>query len=138
MVAFAEPSDVEAIWRPLTPAETARVDVLLEYASELIRQAVPRVDEWIGDGALSPTAARYVAVQMVYGFMLNPEGRRQGQQSIDDFSESWTLVEARASGGLVLTDYLLGWLRPAAAAPTGAFTIHPGAPARVWVPDARR
>lgn len=35
-VPFAEPSDLEARWRPLSEAETARASVLLEDASQLI------------------------------------------------------------------------------------------------------
>lgn len=123
MVAFAIPDDVEAIWRPLSELETARAAQLLEYASALIRQRVPRVDEWVADGSLAEFSVRYVAVQMVYRFMLNPEGKRQ--ESIDDYS--WTRDNALSAGGLLLADDLMAWLTPVASVPSGAFTIRPGA-----------
>lgn len=125
MVAYATVPDVEAIWRPLTSAEVGRVQVLLDYASDLVRQAVPRVDDWVADGSLAASAVRYVVVQMVYRFMLNPEGHRQGNEAIDDYSRSWTLHDVVAAGGLSLSEDLLAWLRPAGQAPSGAFTVRP-------------
>lgn len=89
----------------------------------MIRQAVPRVDEWVADGSLTEFAVRYVAVQMVHRFLLNPEGKRQ--ESIDDYS--WTRDNTVSAGGLVLSADLLDWLTPVGVLPTGAFTIRPGA-----------
>lgn len=124
MAVYAEPADLESIWRPLSEEETSRVSVLMDYASAMVQQAVPDVDTWISDGSLTAQSVRYVVVQMVYRYMLNPEGKRQEQ--IDDYS--WTRDQALSSGGLVLSDDLLSWLRPiTATASTGAWTIRPWA-----------
>lgn len=133
---FATPSDVAAVWRPLTDAEFTVAASLLRYASMLIRAAVPLVDEWVADGSLEAPAPQYVAVELVRRRMLNPEGHRNGSVSIDDFQRSWTIDSARSVGGLTLTDDLMDWLRPGGA-PKGAFTIRGTAPRRACDAEPR-
>jgi hypothetical protein len=124
MTAFAVFADVQAVWpRPLSEFEITMVTTQLEYAALLIRQKVPSIDAWIAAGTLDPDIAKYVSVQMVRGFLLNPEGRKSGTRSIDDYTEGWSLSDAVAAGGMDVTDAFLLLLRPNSIAPTGAFTI---------------
>lgn len=132
MTAFAIADDVQAVWpRPLSAGEVTMVTAQLEYAALLIRQKVPNVDAWIAAGTLDVDIPKYVSVQMVRSFMLNPGGRKSGTRSIDDYTESWTLADAVAAGGMDVTDAFLALLRPNSTAPTGAFTIRFIAPTRL-------
>jgi hypothetical protein len=131
MTAFAISDDVQAVWpRPLSEAQITMVTAQLEYAALLIRQKVPNVDAWVGAGTLNPDIPEYVSVQMVRAFLLNPEGRKSGTRSIDDYTEGWSLTDAVAAGGMDVTDVYLALLRPSVTAPTGAFTIRFIPPAR--------
>ena len=131
MTAFAISNDVQAVWpRPFSAAEITMVMAQLDYAALLIRQAVPSVDAWVTNGTLDAGVPRYVSVQMVRGFLLNPEGRKSGTRSIDDYTEGWTLQDAVAAGGMVVTDAFLLLLRPVLSPPSGAFTIRFIAPER--------
>ena len=124
MTAFAVSDDVQAVWpRPLSADEVLMVAVQLDYAAMLIPQAVLSIDAWIAAGTLDAGVARYVSVTMVRQFLLNPEGRKSGTRTIDDYTEGWSLTDAVAAGGMAPTDVLLALLRPAIAAPSGAFTI---------------
>lgn len=124
MTAFATYGDVQEVWpRPLSVAEITMVTAQIDYAAILIRQAEPNVDAWIADGTLSAGIAQYVSVQMVRSFLLNPEGRKSGTRSIDDYTEGWSLADAVAAGGMVVTDAFLALLHPSFTRPDGAFTI---------------
>jgi hypothetical protein len=131
---FAIADDIADGWRPLTEAEKGVATVQLGYASALIRQARPAVDSWVTAGLLNPTIPQFVAVQMVQRFFLNPEGRESGTRTIDDYTESWTLTDAVAAGGMAVTDDLLALLQPTTAhtASGNAFTIRGRAPCRAW------
>lgn len=137
MATYANIQDVEAVWRPLSDAELGMVETQLDYAAMLIRQAAPTVDEWVAGGVLDEGVLRYVSVQMVRNFLLNPEGRKSGSRTIDDYTETWALSDAIAAGGMSVTADLLALLRPVGSGRSdGAFTIHPGArPGRYF--DAR-
>jgi hypothetical protein len=75
---FANVSDLEDRWRPLTPEEEDRASVLLDDASADIRLAAPSVDQRIADfiadptstGALDPIIPMAVACAMVKRVMI--------------------------------------------------------------------
>lgn len=62
MVAYATVTDVESRWRPLSTEESARATVLLEDASQILRDEYALTVEQ--EAAKAPTLARIVA-QMV-------------------------------------------------------------------------
>jgi Gp19/Gp15/Gp42-like protein len=70
---FATPSDVEARWRPLDEAETARAAVLLADASRMIRRRPWNVDARIAAGTLDAEDVRMVVAAMVRRAMLGVE-----------------------------------------------------------------
>lgn len=132
MTAFAVVDDVQAVWpSPLSAALLAVVAVQLDYAALLIRHERPNVDAWVTAGTLDPDIPKFVSVQMVRNFLLNTEGRKSGTKSIDDYTESWTLADAVAAGGMDLTETLLALLHPTTQQPRGAFTIRFIAPPRL-------
>lgn len=123
MTAFATAADVVGRWRPLTAAEEAQAEVLLDDASDLIRFRVPDVDARIAAGDLPATIAKQVAVAMVKRVMKNPNGLISEQ--IDDYS--YRRADGGPNGELELTDDEESML---SGQPVGAFTIR--APAVPW------
>lgn len=130
MFDFASVSDLEERWRPLTPAEKSRAEVLLEDASAQVRVEAPGIDEriTIQEGAtapeLDPIIPRRVVAEMVKRAMLaSPDqpALANYQQTSGPFSQSGTFVNP--TGDLYLTKTerrLLGVGRPR------AFTIDAG------------
>lgn len=104
MAAFATVSDLEARWRPLSPAEETRATVLLGDAAARIRAAVPDVDDRIDDGTLDPDLPLIVSVEMVKRAMLAPVDQApagQVQQTAGPFSQS--ISYTNPTGDLYLT-----------------------------------
>lgn len=67
MGAFADVTDVEARWRPLTAGEKSRCKVLLEDASSLIRDTIPTWEE------ASAATLKRIACAVVVRAMNTPE-----------------------------------------------------------------
>lgn len=65
MAAFATPLDIAARWRPLNESELTRAHVLLDEASDMMREAAPTLDDRIDDGDISASIPRQVACEMV-------------------------------------------------------------------------
>lgn len=100
MEPFATPSDIEAVWRPLTDAETTAATGLLEQASDLLRIQVPNIDTLISNDTtgLKQARAKAAVVNAVKRVLSNPDGLLQEQ--IDDYS--WRRDSAVSSGSLYL------------------------------------
>lgn len=113
MAAFATLQQFEARFeRPLTAAEQARVTVLLDDASAIIRAQMPNLPD------PPPETVVGVVCAMVARAIRNPEGKRS--ETIDDYS--YTRDNAVSTGDLYLADAerdLLG------SPGGGAFSITP-------------
>jgi hypothetical protein len=103
-VLYASLADITAVFGPLTPAQQTAATQLLRFAGALVRQQVPRLEDRLNDDTLDPDALAAVVTAMVVRVLQNPDGRRQGSRSIDDFSESWTIDAALSTGALYLSD----------------------------------
>ena len=96
MEAFATVGDLEARWRPLSDAEKARAEVLLDDASVLVAGSGARTG--------SAEAKRIVVCSMVKRVMMSPVDRpsvESAQTTVGPFSES--LSYANPSGDLYMT-----------------------------------
>lgn len=126
---FATVSDLQDIWRPLTPAEMATAAARITQASEYIRQqfrlASRDVDAEISAGKLAAPLLRGITVDMVHRIMLNPNKLRSSTRSIDDYQRSDTLDNAISAGDLYLTDNELALLGLDRAGRGKAFSIRP-------------
>jgi len=108
MLPFADPSDVEAIWRPLTAAEVQLTEAWITEASQQVRDEVPDVggldvDERVTAGSLSADTVRSVVARMVRRVMMNPEGARERSQTVDDYQETVVVDTALSSGEMYIT-----------------------------------
>jgi len=63
--AYATADDLAYRWRPLSPFEQTRAEVLLDDAANMLRGLVPGLDARIESGALSVGAAVAVSCAMV-------------------------------------------------------------------------
>lgn len=101
---FATHSDIEARWRPLTPAEQDRADTLLIDASALVRDLAKDIDQRVEDGEIDPNTPRAIVCAMVKRVMQGPtefDGVTQAQQTAGPFQRGVTF--ANPSGDLYLT-----------------------------------
>lgn len=108
MEPFADIADVEAIWRPLTDAESQLAAAWIDEASQQVRDEVPDVDgldvdERITAGSLSAGTVRSVVARMVRRVLMNPEGVRQRTHTLDDFQETITVDSALSSGEMFIS-----------------------------------
>ena len=97
MAAFAEYSDLEARWRPLSTAEQENATALLEDAAVIIRAEVPGADD------LDPGITRLVSCAMVKRALItaNVEGFSQVQNAAGPFQHGGTV--ANPMGNLYLS-----------------------------------
>jgi hypothetical protein len=102
MAPFATSATVETMWRDLTAEEEARADVLCRYASQIIRQEVPSIDERIADGRISGEIATFVCTQMVLRVLRNPSG--VAAESVGPWSVTYGSVGTQATGALYLAE----------------------------------
>jgi hypothetical protein len=129
---FAAPSDVEAIWRPLSDAETVQAAGLLGEASQVVLE-IPQVAARVSAGLVSDATLRSVVVRMVLRVLLNPQRLSQFSNTVDDVSRSGTFESGLVPAGeLVVSpgefDRLMGRVGLA-----GAFSVLQ--PALLVVPD---
>lgn len=121
----AQPSDVEARWRPLSAAEWRTAEVLLGDAWQYLLPRVQRLEQRTTTippataPDLDPATVTGVLATMVLRVMRNPDGKRQ--ESIDDYS--WTLDNARSGGLLYATEDELATLAPAPPLLGTAFVV---------------
>jgi hypothetical protein len=90
--------DLEARFRPLSAAESAVADALLQDAWAIMRAQVPSLESRLLGGSLDLFAVVAVQTAMVLRVLRNPNGVRQW--SVDDYSE--TRDTALSSGALYL------------------------------------
>ena len=64
-MAYATTADVEARWRPLSPAEATQAAALLDDAAVVIRAACPDIADRITDGLLDPSVPKLISVRLV-------------------------------------------------------------------------
>jgi hypothetical protein len=119
---FAAPSDVEAIWRPLSDAETVQAVGLLNEASGLVLE-IPQVAARVTAGLVPDATLKSVVVRMVLRVLLNPRRLSQFSDTVDDVSRSGTFEAGLVPAGeLVVSpgelDRLMGRVGLA-----GAFTV---------------
>lgn len=97
--AYADVSDLEAYWRPLSEDESKRAKVLLEYAGLII-------EEEVGDREFNLKTARHVSLDMVKRAMIGcvgGEGVTSDGQSMSDMSVNRTY--ANPVGNLYMTHH---------------------------------
>lgn len=101
MGAFAGVSDLEARWRPLTPAEKGRAGALLDDAAAIIGAEFSRCGKPVDDA--DPALLAMTSCAMVRRAMASGTGADVTQQSMTAgvFSQSLTL--ANPTGDLYLT-----------------------------------
>lgn len=134
---FADPSDVEDIWRPLSDAETVLVASRIMQASRMVRREVPlvgglTVDQRITAGTLTAGDVKDVVAEMVLRVMSIPQYVRQESVTVDDGSRSRTYdASVSGAGGMFITDKELRSLSGRRGTRQKAFTIYPG-PGLSW------
>jgi len=128
---LATPEDVEALWRPFTPAETAQVEQLIVKASAKLRHACPfDIDQRItlfttdpsAPTALDPDVVADVVATIVKRFMVNVDGFASMSETAGPFSRSGTYVNrydktgSDVRGAIQITESDIDQLRPAVPA----------------------
>ena len=103
--AYATIGDVELLFRPLSPAETERCDVLLPDVSELLRQAARNIgkdlDEMIRTGKVSAAVAKVVTVDVVSRVLRqSTTGEPLKQESQTALGYNWQGTFAIPGGGI--------------------------------------
>jgi hypothetical protein len=89
MIILATLDDVSNRWRPLSDAETLKVETLLGDASALLRAEFPGIDTTIDSGGLDATIVASVVAQMVKRAMLAPsDGIQQESETAGPYSHS--------------------------------------------------
>lgn len=127
---FAEPSDVAAVFRPLTAAETnLAAGLLMQVSNKLRRDARRRavdLDTLMLD-ELNADAVKTAVVNAVKRVLMNPEAIRQMSETTGPLSESRTLDTAISSGMLYLDESDLADIFPVASrSRMQSFTIRAG------------
>lgn len=124
MQASVTAEDIESVWRPLTPAESAVIGGLSTSAWVRVAATVPGIETYMD--VLPPATAPLVPLETVQDVMVsmiirvlkNPESARIINQSIDDYTDGRTLDSAISSGELYVSDFERQMLTPAPIAPT--------------------
>lgn len=99
---FALPSDIEAVWRPLTAEEDAIAFGLIEQASMLLRARVAGIDARAAVDPVAKAVAQAAVVNAVKRVLLNPGAVRQRSQTSGPFSESATLDSSISTGAVYI------------------------------------
>jgi len=116
---LAFPSDLEDMWRPLSPAETVRAAALLEKSSALLRQALPALDVRIARfqadpsdlGGLDPVTVATVVATMTKRFLSNVQG--VASEGVGPYNVTYAIRgEKDVRGELQVTQVDLDALKP--------------------------
>jgi hypothetical protein len=122
-MSYASVDDVAVrLMRALTNAER---QAAAEFLDDLEADVLARLPD-ILDGTDPARMRRLLAVEAtaVARLIRNPEGRKQVQSSIDDYSQSYTVDSSTSSGSWELSEAEWARLEPTAAAVDGsAFSI---------------
>lgn len=105
MFPYAYPSDVEAVWRPMTEQETTAAYAFIDQASLKLRVRVPNIDTLISQDTTGQKAALAAAavVNAVRRLMINPEAWLSESEAIDDYRKD-RRRDASVSAGLLYLD----------------------------------
>lgn len=128
MEPFALPSDIEAVWRPLSPAETIVAAGLIDQASLALRLRVPGIDTLISGNEMLTAAATAAVVNAVKRVLQNPDLDKQWSETTGPFTESHTVSDAISSGALYFTAADLFGLVPSNAGIPGTARVRSGYP----------
>lgn len=117
VAAFAEPDDVAARWRPLTPGEETVAETLCDDASNLIRARFPGIDDQVTSGQVDAAVLTQVVAGMVKRAMIAPaDGLSSQSEGVGPYSRSQSY--ANPLGNVFLTaaemTLIIGY-RPAAS-----------------------
>ena len=115
--------DIEAQWRPLTPAEAATVSGRSGSAWLRIVAKVPDIETRLTAGTLAEDVVKDVMVSMLLRVFKNPDGFRSYGGQIDDGQESVTVDSVLSSGELYVSDAELAMLRPVTLPVVGMYVI---------------
>lgn len=119
---YATVNDVQTRFgRTLTTSETAQAEAWIGDIEAQIAQRIPTLEDQITAGNPTTAVVKAVVSNAVIRVLRNPEGLRQRQFSIDDYSESATVDVALSAGLLYLTDDEWNLLSPGSSG--DAFTI---------------
>ena len=130
MEPLAQPSDIVAIWQPLTTAQAVLAPGLIAQASLKLRLLARRrgvdLDALMLD-ELTKAAVTNAVASAVKRVLMNPEAVRQMSITTGPMSESRTLDTAISSGLLYLDDDDLADIFPIVKrSRMRSFTIRPG------------
>lgn len=111
---FAEVTDLEAIWRPLTTAEKIVAEGLIAQASTQLRARIPNIDAIIAADTTGMKAelAKNAVVNAVKRVMQNPDGWLSESEAYDDYKVDKRRDSALSTGGLYIFDGDLVGLLP--------------------------
>lgn len=94
---FATVDELAAFWRPLTDEEKTRAELLLQFASDNLRQLAKNsnrdLDQMITDGVIMSTAVKLVVMAAVKRAMLTPTNLppvTNYSQTAGPYSENYT------------------------------------------------
>lgn len=131
-------ADVAALWRPLTPDETARATARIKIVEAELRAEL-RLHGLIGTPAVGDAGfetqeqiddweALYkgIVASVVLGAVQNPEGWLEERVELDDFSKSRRRDQATSTGRAFLSDLDVEKLLPRRVQRRDAFTIRLG------------
>lgn len=107
----AMPADIEARWRPLTPAERSVAATYLDDAWWLLLARRPTLEADMESSTVLVGNVVRVLASMVLRVLLNPEGK--SEESIDDYRYRRDALVS--SGVLHVTDDELGTVTPFSA-----------------------
>ncbi|WIA95805.1 Gp19/Gp15/Gp42 family protein [Curtobacterium sp. MCBA15_004] len=128
--AFAESTDVSAVWGELTAGQEALVDAWLEQASNqvrlLARQRGADVDALVAADRLSAVLVRDAVVNAVKRVLMNPEGYRQLSRTKGPFTESGTIDTALSTGMIYIAEADIAGLFPVKRSRFGSFRMKAG------------
>ena len=93
MAAFAEPTDVESVWRPLSTQELSNASMLLDAAAQWIRGRLP-------DIADDDPTAKLVSIQVTKAALI--PGAFEGHSSYSKGIGPWTKAGALINPAAVL------------------------------------
>ena len=99
-MAYAEVTDVEARWRPLTESESIVATARLADVLRRIKSRITDLDDRAAADADFAADVVQVQVDAVLRLLKNPDGKRA--ESIDDYS--WTRDRALSDGALRITE----------------------------------
>lgn len=101
---YATVDDLVAAWRPLSDAEWARAEKLLEYASNRVRVKVPGIDAALVAGTIDALTVEEIVVTAVKRAMVG--GDREGVTQTSEGAGPFSRGESYANpmGNLYLTD----------------------------------